>query len=120
MRPVRHGGADPPAGLNAEGLGGLRWNRFTCSAAVDRGRVETLRSARENGCPWTASTRDRAAEKLGYTDDLGNNLVAALFAKNTAIDAMTRNHGLSSLRVGRQAGAGPAGGGSTAGRAGGR
>ena len=30
-----------------------------------------LRWARENGCPWTAEDRDKAAE-LGYTDDLGN------------------------------------------------
>ena len=27
---------------------------------------------RENGCPWKAHVRDRAAEKLGYTDHLGN------------------------------------------------
>ena len=33
--------------------------------------VEVLRWARENGCPWTAATRDEAAE-LGYTDDFGN------------------------------------------------
>ena len=31
-----------------------------------------LRWARENGCPWTAATRDWAAAKLGYTDDFGN------------------------------------------------
>ena len=31
-----------------------------------------LRWARENGCPWNALTRDRAVEKLGYTDALGN------------------------------------------------
>ena len=31
-----------------------------------------LRWARENGCPWIAQTRDRAAAELGYTDDLGN------------------------------------------------
>ena len=31
-----------------------------------------LRWARENGCPWNRFTRDRAAEKLGYTDDFGN------------------------------------------------
>ena len=31
-----------------------------------------LRWARENGCPWIAETRDRAAAELGYTDDLGN------------------------------------------------
>ena len=28
--------------------------------------------ARENGCPWDAYTRDKAAEELGYTDDHGN------------------------------------------------
>ena len=26
----------------------------------------------ENGCPWTANTRDLAARNLGYADDLGN------------------------------------------------
>ena len=31
-----------------------------------------LRWARENGCEWDTATRDRAAEELGYTDDLGN------------------------------------------------
>ena len=25
-----------------------------------------------NGCPWTAWTRDTAAEELGYTDNLSN------------------------------------------------
>ena len=34
--------------------------------------LETLRWARENGCPWDAATREQAAAKLGYTDDLGN------------------------------------------------
>ena len=38
----------------------------------DQGHVETLRWARENGAPWTASTRDNAAAELGYTDDFGN------------------------------------------------
>ena len=33
-----------------------------------------LRWARENGCPWTAVIWDEAAETLGYTDDLGNEL----------------------------------------------
>ena len=37
-----------------------------------RGHAEVLRWARENGCPWDASTRDQAVEKLGYTDALGN------------------------------------------------
>ena len=31
-----------------------------------------LRWARENGCSWRDLTRDRAAAKLGYTDDFGN------------------------------------------------
>ena len=31
-----------------------------------------VRWARGNGCPWSAETRDLAAAKLGYTDDLGN------------------------------------------------
>ena len=30
-----------------------------------------LRWARKNGCPWTDATRDMAAGKLGYTDNLG-------------------------------------------------
>ena len=34
--------------------------------------MEVLRWARANGCLWKARTRDRAAAKLGYTDDLGN------------------------------------------------
>ena len=40
--------------------------------AVVNGHVEVLRWARENGCPWTAETRDEAGAELGYTDDLGN------------------------------------------------
>ena len=51
---------------------GCPWDRMTCSQAVDRGHVEVLRWARENGCEWDAGTRDWAAAKLGYTDDLGN------------------------------------------------
>ena len=31
-----------------------------------------LRWVRENGCPWDAFTRDKAAAELGYTDDFGN------------------------------------------------
>ena len=65
--------------LNAAGSGNLElvrwlraercpWNHWTCYYAVDYGRVEVLRWVRENGCPWRASTRRRAAEKLGYTD----------------------------------------------------
>ena len=34
--------------------------------------MEVLRWARENGCSWHAGTRDKAAAKLGYTDDFGN------------------------------------------------
>ena len=34
--------------------------------------MEELRWVRENGCPWRAEDRDKAAEKLGYTDDFGN------------------------------------------------
>ena len=38
-----------------------------------RGHAEVLHWAHENGCPWMAHTpRDRAVEKLGYTDALGN------------------------------------------------
>ena len=51
---------------------GCPWNYSTCEAAVDNGRVEVLRWARENGCPLDPVTRDFAAQKLGYTDDLGN------------------------------------------------
>ena len=31
-----------------------------------------LRWVRENGYWWDAETRDKAAAKLGYTDNLGN------------------------------------------------
>ena len=51
---------------------GCPWDDWTCDKAVEYGRVEVLRWARENGCPWRASTRNRAAVKLGYTDDFGN------------------------------------------------
>ena len=54
---------------------GCPWSHYTCYTAVNKGHVEVLRWARENGCPWDASTRDRAAEQLGYTDDLGNLLI---------------------------------------------
>jgi len=45
---------------------------MTCFNAVDKGHVEVLRWVRENGCPWNAYDRDRAAAELGYTDDFGN------------------------------------------------
>ena len=51
---------------------GCPWNYYTCYMAVHYGHVEVLRWIRENGCEWDADTRDRAAAKLGYTDDLGN------------------------------------------------
>ena len=51
---------------------GCPWDWRTCFYAVALGHVEVLRWARENGCPWTAYNRDRAAERFGYTDDLGN------------------------------------------------
>ena len=51
---------------------GCPWDWQTCYMAVDQGRVEVLRWVRENGCPWDAHVRDRAAQKLGYTDDFGN------------------------------------------------
>ena len=56
---------------------GCPWDEWTSSAVFGadgcgtEGR-EVLRWARENGCPWTAYNRDRAAERFGYTDDLGN------------------------------------------------
>ena len=51
---------------------GCPWDRNTCYIAVDKGHVEVLRWARENGCPWEAGTRDWAAAELGYADDLGD------------------------------------------------
>ena len=54
---------------------GCPWDVMTCHGAVHNGRVEVLRWARENGAPWVALTRDEAAQKLGYTDDLGNLVV---------------------------------------------
>ena len=51
---------------------GCPWDWWTCYYAVHEGHVEVLRWARENGCPLMTYTRDWAAEKLGYTDDLGN------------------------------------------------
>ena len=55
--------------LRAEGC---PWNKSTCKHAAEQGHVEVLRWARENGCPWDAATRDMAAAKLGYNDNLGN------------------------------------------------
>ena len=43
--------------------------------AVVNGHVEVLRWARQDGCPWTAYTRDEAAERFGCADDFGNLLV---------------------------------------------
>ena len=34
--------------------------------------LDMLRWVRENGCEWTAETRDRAYEYHDYTDDFGN------------------------------------------------
>ena len=45
---------------------------WTCYWAVKNSHVEVLRWAREHGALWGPATRDRAAAKLGYTDDLGN------------------------------------------------
>ena len=55
--------------LRAEGCA---WDWRTCHYAVQQSHMEMLRWARENGCPWIAYTWDKAAAKLGYTDDLGN------------------------------------------------
>ena len=65
-----------PSGGNLELVQWLRaegcpWNTLTCHYVVETGQVEVLRWARENGCPWVYSTKIEA-EKLGYTDDLGN------------------------------------------------
>ena len=51
---------------------GCPWHNWTCYNAINQGHVEMLRWVRANGCPWYASERDRAAAKLGYTDNLGN------------------------------------------------
>ena len=56
---------------------GCPWDASTCWVAVKEGHEEVLRWARENGCEWDAETRDWAASKFGYTDDLGN-LVAVV------------------------------------------
>ena len=69
MRAAWSGNLELVRWLRAEGC---PWDHFTCSRAVTKGHVEVLRWARENGCPWHAYVRDKAAEKLGYTDDLGN------------------------------------------------
>ena len=69
--------ADAAMGGHIEVLKWLRaegcpWDQWTCFFAVHQGHVEILRWARKNGCPWDAEDRYWAAEKLGYTDDLGN------------------------------------------------
>ena len=52
---------------------GCPWDDCSvCELAVEYGHVEVLRWVRENGAWWTPFDRDRAAEELGYTDDLGN------------------------------------------------
>ena len=51
---------------------GCPWHFQTCYLAFKYGHVGVLRWVRENGCPWDAATRDMAAERFGYTDDLGN------------------------------------------------
>ena len=61
-------------------LEALRWlhskkvpmTAITCEAAVASGQLEALRWVRRHGCVWKAATRDLAASKLGYTDNLGN------------------------------------------------
>ena len=54
------------------GLGDDERVPTTCHFAVEKGRVEVLRWARANGCPWFASDQYEAEWELGYTDDLGN------------------------------------------------
>ena len=52
---------------------GCPWDDCSvCELAVEYGHVEVLRWVRENGAWWTPFDRDRAAEELRYTDDLGN------------------------------------------------
>ena len=50
------------------------WHWRAMGEAVRKGHVEMLHWGRANGAPWTAAIREVAAEKLGYTDDLGNLL----------------------------------------------
>ena len=52
---------------------GCPWGSHTCYEAVSEGHEEeVLRWVRENGCPWDAYDRDKAAAELEYTDDFGN------------------------------------------------
>jgi hypothetical protein len=43
------------------------WGTSTCAYAAGHGHLEVLKWARENGCPWGESTRRLAAEK-GYVE----------------------------------------------------
>ena len=56
--------------LRAEGCA---WDWWTCYQAVQNSHVEVLCWLCENGYPWSAAIRDRAARKLGYTDNNNNN-----------------------------------------------
>ena len=51
---------------------GLALHAGVTHQAIHKGHREMLRWARENGCPWYAYDRDKAARELGYTDDFGN------------------------------------------------
>ena len=50
----------------------MEQHAHTCKHAIKQGHMEVLRWARQNGRPWRAVDRDRAAAELGYTDDFGN------------------------------------------------
>ena len=52
-------------------MNGGTWEDDTSHWAAVEGQLDTLKFARANGCPWTASTRDRAAD-LGYIESDGS------------------------------------------------
>jgi hypothetical protein len=71
---------------------GCEWDEYACTQAVPRGRLDTLRWLREQGCPWFADAICFEAAALGRTDTLdyiieqGEVLSAAVLtqALNTA------------------------------------
>jgi hypothetical protein len=46
---------------------GCPWDKWTCAYAVEEGHLHVLKWAREYGCPWTKKTRRRAA-RMGYVE----------------------------------------------------
>ena len=51
---------------------GFTMNRTVMTSAARSGNLELVQWLRGEGCPWTGATRNVAAKKFGYTDDLGN------------------------------------------------